>query len=237
MTATTSRWSALIFLARWASDEAVDQVEREAFAPTSYITNLLLRALPLNALPSPLLRLFCGLLMPHMSARELTDGNVNYSFCCSGRRGRQVFLKQAQGHLKWQPQMALERERMARELRYFDEAGSALREQSTIFLPRILHFDANSTVVVQDFLVGYGLLFDHCFDKGAAPRSAFVGLGSFLGLVHARTLAPAAAETSHTAAAQAFHFWNPSLRAIQLEHVFTVCFERSALGQLTFHHT
>ena len=39
MTATTSRWSAPSF-SQMASDEAVDQVEREAFAPTSYITNL-----------------------------------------------------------------------------------------------------------------------------------------------------------------------------------------------------
>ena len=40
---------------------------------------------------------------PHLEAREITDGNVNYSFVVTDRRtGKKLFLKQAEAFLKWQ---------------------------------------------------------------------------------------------------------------------------------------
>ena len=40
---------------------------------------------------------------PHLEAREITDGNVNYSFVVTDRHtGKKLFLKQAEAFLKWQ---------------------------------------------------------------------------------------------------------------------------------------
>ena len=82
------------------------------------------------ALPSWLLAWVGGvvawLLLRFASAREITDGNVNFSFVVRGRGDKALFVKQARSYLKWQPQMNLERERMAREVQYFRDAAAAL---------------------------------------------------------------------------------------------------------------
>lgn len=97
----------------------------------------------------PLLAVVRRLLLPSLSVREITDGNVNFSHVVSGAFGAKVFIKQAEGFLKWQPAMALERERMAREVRYFRDASSALgAAHSKRYLPEILAFDHFSSVLL-----------------------------------------------------------------------------------------
>ena len=188
---------------------------------------MLKRLLP-ERLPSSVAALFSYLFLPHLEAIEITDGNVNYSFCVAGRRRHQLFVKQAHAFLKWQPQMSLERERMARELRYFSDAASALGPEGTArYLPRIVHFDPDETIAVMEYLDGYRVLFNVCFEDGAVPSAAAEGLGRYMAHVHAHSLR----QSAHAAAEMAATYWNPALRAIQLEHVFTVCFTDCERGR------
>ena len=218
----STQGSIQIWLARWAA--GADQVD---FAP-GRIGSILLSLLPDRYLPSPLLALFSWLFLRHLNAREITDGNVNYSFCVAGRRGQKLFVKQAHAFLKWQPQMALETERMAREVRYFRDAADALgEERAAQYLPRIVHFDPEDSVMLMEYLDGFHVLFDVCFDVGKIPRAAAVGLGTFVGRVHAKSLS----QPVEAAALQGVSYWNPTLRAIQQEHVFTSCFENCARGR------
>ena len=119
------------------------------------------------------LSVFCSLLCPHLKAQEITDGNVNYSFVVEGRNEARVFIKQAEAYLKWQPQMALERERMQREVQYFRDVAAALGEQDAArYLPRIYDFDLQSTTFVMEYLAGFIVAFDQIFAIGRMSRAA-----------------------------------------------------------------
>ena len=86
--------SARLYAARWA---LLSHEEK----PTSSLalSRALLLHLPLW-LPRLVLCVFCALLCPHLEAREITDGNVNYSFVVTDRRtGKKFFLKQAEAFL------------------------------------------------------------------------------------------------------------------------------------------
>lgn len=219
--------SARLYAARWSlhTHDAVG----DSLRPKDQ--SALLRALLLHVplwLPGWLLSLVCAVVCPHLEAREITDGNVNYSFVVSGRNGTKVFIKQAESFLKWQPQMALERERMQREVQYFRDVTAALGERDAArFLPRIYHFDLQSTTFVMEYLDGFMVAFDQIFAIGRMSRGAAAGLGEFMARVHARTLDRGQPEAKERACA----YWNQSLRAIQKEHVYEVCLEKSARGR------
>jgi len=218
--------SVKIWLARWA----LRCEQPREFTPRDIAAWLLKWLLPdERKLPTFIAALFGRLFLSHLDAREITDGNVNFSFCVTGRFGHQIFVKQAHGFLKWQPQMKLERERMAREIRYYSDAARALGgDRAAEYLPRIVHFDAESTVVVMEYLSGFRVLFDVIFEEGSVPRAAAVHLGTYLGHVHLASLV----QSSPTAVADsAVAYWNPALRAIQLEHVFSICFTHSTRGR------
>ena len=74
-------------------------------------------------------------LLSHLASREITDGNVNFSYCVratdASSSAPKLFVKQALTYLKWQPSMALERERMAREV-----SGPPCRRSATRTAPR-----------------------------------------------------------------------------------------------------
>ena len=141
--------SARLYLARWALRS---HEEKPAWA----LSRALLVHLPLW-LPRFLLSVFCAVLCPHLQAEEITDGNVNYSFVVTNlRSGKKLFIKQAEAFLKWQPQMALERDRMRREVQYFRDVAAALGEPDAArFLPRIYHFDLANTIFIMEYLDGY----------------------------------------------------------------------------------
>ena len=266
-----SESAARVYLARWAlrlkakaEDEDLHETDErlvtswsfvQAFSPQRPIVCRLLLALPASVL------LWVGgliarVLLSFTSAREITDGNVNFSFAVRGRGGKTLFVKQAREYLKWQPQMSLERERMEREVRYFRDASAALGDDGRAaarFLPVIHDFDPLHSVLVMDFLDGHTVLFEQLFTTPWIARAAAEGLGEYIGRVAARTLSPAAAAdddgdsgggsggysgggsggcTSRAAAAAfAVSYWNPTLRAIQEEHVYTICFRESAKGR------
>ena len=118
-----------------------------------------------------------SVLLPHVSAIEIADGNVNFSFRICGAGGRAIFLKQATGFLKWQPQMALEAERMRREVRYYRDAAAVLGpKEATAYQPRLLHFDEFRMVLVLEFLEGHDLMIERCFESAAGvPGAAAAG--------------------------------------------------------------
>ena len=215
--------SARLYAARWALLS-----HEEKPASSLALSRALLLHLPLW-LPRLVLGVFCALLCPHLEAREITDGNVNYSFVVTDRRtGKKLFLKQAEAFLKWQPQLALERDRMRREVQYFRDVAAVLGEQDAArFLPRIYHFDLANTTFVMEYLDGHEVAFDTLFSRGRVCKEAAIGLGEFMGKSHARTLD----RGEPGAQARAVEYWNASLRAIQLEHVYTVCFAESARGR------
>ena len=186
----------------------------------------------LFGLPRLAARVASLLLLPQLRASEITDGNVNFSFCVESADGKKVFIKQAQGFLKWQPQMALEVERMAREVQYFKEAAGVLGgEAAARFLPSVFYFGPSAwgPFFVMEYLDGHALLFNQLFERGVVAREAAEGLGEYMALVHARTLEGGGG--TDDAARRKAAFWNPSLRAIQLEHVFTICFRECAKGR------
>ena len=150
---------ARLYAARWALLS-----HEEKPASSLALSRALLLHLPLW-LPRLVLCVFCALLCPHLEAREITDGNVNYSFVVTDRRtGKKLFLKQAEAFLKWQPQLALERDRMRREVQYFRDVAAVLGEQDAArFLPRIYHFDPANTTFVMEYLDGHEVAFDTLF--------------------------------------------------------------------------
>ena len=157
--------SVRLYAARWA-------LLSHEETPTSALSHALLVHLPLW-LPRFLLGIFCALLCPHLQAEEITDGNVNYSFVVTDRRsGKKLFIKQAEAFLKWQPSMALDRDRMRREVQYFRDVAAALGEQDAArFLPRIYHFDLPNTTFVMEFLTDHTVAFDTLFARGRVSKA------------------------------------------------------------------
>jgi 5-methylthioribose kinase len=219
-----------LYVARWALRRGGGFAQ--AFAPQTALAQQVL-----NALPAWLLRCVGGLIawltLPDVTSREITDGNVNFSFAVRGRGQSHaaLFVKQARPFLKWQPQMNLERERMAREASYFRDVAAALGEErlSDRFLPTIYEFDQANSVLVMELLEPHTVMFEQLFATGRVMRAAAESLGEYLALVAARTLSPPGGDAA--AAARAAAYWNPTLRAIQLEHVYTVCFEQCETGR------
>jgi 5-methylthioribose kinase len=206
----------------------------EGFAPEGALAQLILRSIPLGQvlkLPRLLARILRWSLAPHIAAREISDGNVNFSFRLTCPRGRTLFLKHAMGFVKWQPQMALEAERMKREVSYYRDVTRALGEETAQkFQPALLHFDEVCMVLVLQFLDDHELLIERCFTSTTGvPAPAVQALGRYLGLVHASTLEKEGREAE--SAERAVTYWNPELRAVQLEHVFTVCYKASPRGR------
>ena len=232
MQTASTRARATLAVADWAASAADD--EHADFAPASGLARrcvaLVVRA---RGVPELVLWLVCRILVPHLAASEITDGNVNFSFCVrTTAGGKALFLKAAEPFLKWQPLMALERERMAREMQYFADARAAIgAELADKHLPRVLHFDRERTFVIMDYLHEHRVLFDELFDVGTMPAAAAVGLGTYLGTLHARTMGRQPGEPAAAAAQRAVDYWNPALRSVQLEHVFSACFERSEHGR------
>ena len=228
-----TRSAATIAVARWAATQQDDATYAVALLPLSWLARLMLTRVPAwwRTVPAVFQWLFARLFLREIEAEEITDGNVNFSFRIKhSKSGHSVFLKAAAPYLKWQPQMALETERMAREISYFADATAAIGQALAVqYLPCIVHFDSHNTFVIQEFLGEFTVLFDQCFDVGRMHERAAAGVGNYLGHVHSRTLSSGAPTLRATQ--QAVRYWNPSLRAIQLEHVFTVCFEKSARGR------
>jgi len=111
--------TAALYVGRCACD--ADSEWAAGFAPVGAAARSALRSMSFAAimgLPRCAAGLVRALLLPHVSAVEIDDGNVNFSFRLACHGGRALFLKQATNFIKWQPQMALEAERMAREVRY-----------------------------------------------------------------------------------------------------------------------
>ena len=113
-------------------------------------------------------------------------------------------------------------------MQYFRDVAAVLGElDAARFLPRIYHFDLANTTFVMEYLDGHEVAFDTLFSSGRVCKEAAIGLGEFMGKSHARTLD----RGEPGAQARAVEYWNASLRAIQLEHVYTVCFAESARGR------
>ena len=219
-----SSGASVVYVARWALGTPSHAQE---FAPQSWLSWRLIGTMPdalvhLVFLFPPLAAVVAWLLLPFLSAEEITDGNVNFSYRVMGRAGRTLFIKQAPDFVKWQPQMALESERMAREVRYFEIVREELGESvARRFLPAIHHFDETRCIFIMQFLETSSLLFNQLFEPNAvvAPEVS-AALGEYLGRVHGATLGrKGRAGRGYDRAAE---FWNPALRKIQLEHVYTV---------------
>lgn len=227
---------ACLYVARWAIPKG--GATAAEFAPPPVVRQILewmpkWFLLKLANFPH-LLNVIAWILLPHLRAIEITDGNVNFSFAVTGRNGRSIFVKQARAFLKWVPSMALERERMEREVAYFEEIATVLEGDAKRFLPTIHDFDRESSVIIMDYLEDHRVLFEHLFEHGSIPYNAACGLADFTAIVAARTLAPrkpSNAAAAALAAGRAEKYWNPTLRAIQQEHVYSICFRESEIGR------
>ena len=178
------------YVSRWAC--STDTLEASRFVPSTWLQQRLVTAVPLQwlqVLPRLIVRVLGAVLLPHITATEIDDGNVNFSFRVNGRKSQSIFLKQATAYLKWQPQMALEADRMRREVQYYRDASECLgADAAAKFLPRLIHFDPASAVMLLDFLTDHSLLLSQLFETGEVSSTAAAGLGEYLGRVHAQTL-------------------------------------------------
>lgn len=171
------------------------------------------------------------------SVDAIQGGNVNYAFClCLGGEQRKVFVKQAPEFVAiFGPDgFPLTSERMQREMDVYSEYKAILGDDlSKTYLPEIYAFDKKSMVVVMEFFDGYELL-DHVLVDEAGLKElddAFVGsaLGDFMGRVHAATHSSKLSKDRIEYLTN--HFENREMRDVQLEFVFSKCYNEASPEQ------
>jgi 5-methylthioribose kinase len=116
---------------------------------------------------------------------------------------------------------------MQREIDVYAEWKSLLGDElASQYLPNIYFFDKSHMVVVMEFLDGYDLL-DHVLVDHAGDYNAKVAtcLGEFMGKTHAKTHNTKVDEERKTYLTH--HFENRAMRDIQLEFVFSKCYNEA----------
>eukprot|EP00980_Cylindrotheca_fusiformis_P022879 scaffold9857_cov127-Cylindrotheca_fusiformis.AAC.25 len=159
----------------------------------------------------------------------ISGGNLNYAFCIKPANGSAVFLKQAPEFIAFfgPDGFPLTSKRMQREIDVFEEWRTLLGDQlSKTYLPKIHYFDESHMAVIMEFLNGYELL-DYVVVEKPGEYHANVGhsLGDFLGKTHARTHSSKVSQERKEYLTK--HFENREMRGIQLEFVFSKCYNEA----------
>jgi 5-methylthioribose kinase len=116
---------------------------------------------------------------------------------------------------------------MQREMDVYDEWKSLLGDDlASKYLPDIYFFDKSSMVVIMEFLDGYDLL-DHVLVDHAGDYNDNVAscLGDFMGKTHAKTHSSKVDDDRKAYLTK--HFENREMRDIQLEFVFSKCYNEA----------
>lgn len=172
-----------------------------------------------------------------LEVSTIEGGNVNYAFYLNpqGFTKGPVFLKQAPEFVAifgdGPDGVPLTSQRMQREMdAYFEWSAMLGDELAKKYLPKIFYFDKNYMAVLMEFFFGFTLL-DHVLVSSAGEYHADVAtcLGDFVGKTHAKThSSKVTAERKHYLVE---HFENREMRDIQLEYVFTKCYQEATEEQ------
>ncbi len=167
-----------------------------------------------------------------LTAKSILGGNVNYAFRAVdvNDNTKAIFLKQAPEFVAiFGPDgLPLTSERMKQEIAVYDEWRNILGTE-TKYLPRIYHFNEIFMVTVMEFLGGFTLLDHDLVDTGMVSNVVAKELGTFMGKTHAATHCSKLPEERVEKLTKAFE--NRAMRDIQLEYVFTKCYNEATDDQ------
>jgi 5-methylthioribose kinase len=164
-----------------------------------------------------------------LTAKAILGGNVNYAFCATEQgTNKTIFVKQAPEFVAiFGPDgLKLTSARMKQEIAVFEEWKTLLGpELCAKYLPNIYLFDTKMMVFVMDFLDKHTLLDHVLVDEGVVSNDVATGLGEFMGKTHAKTHSSKVSKERFEYLVK--HFENRAMRDIQLEYVFTKCYEEA----------
>lgn len=167
-----------------------------------------------------------------LSCKSILGGNVNYAFRIVDEddETKSVFLKQAPEFVAiFGPDgLPLTSERMNQEIAAYDEWRDILGSE-TKFLPKIYFFDTKMMVTVMEFLEGFTLLDHDLVDHGIVSNAIAENLGTFMGKTHAATHSSKIPKERVETFTKSFE--NRAMRDIQLEYVFTKCYNEATDDQ------
>jgi 5-methylthioribose kinase len=167
-----------------------------------------------------------------LSCKSILGGNVNYAFRIVDEddETKSVFLKQAPEFVAiFGPDgLPLTSERMNQEIAAYDEWRDILGSE-TKFLPKIYFFDTKMMVTVMEFLEGFTLLDHDLVDHGIVSNRIAENLGTFMGKTHAATHSSKIPKERVETFTKSFE--NRAMRDIQLEYVFTKCYNEATDDQ------
>lgn len=168
-----------------------------------------------------------------LTAKAIAGGNVNYAFCVTNTEtGRTLFVKQAPEYVAiFGPDgFPLTSQRMQQEYDVYQQWMSVLGpDLSARYLPKIFYLDKTNMVFVMEFLDGFTLLDHDLVEKGVVPQRIATGLADFMARVHAAT--HCSKVTAEKAAEFIKAYENRAMRDIQLQFVFTKCYEEATEEQ------
>eukprot|EP00551_Chaetoceros_affinis_P002600 CAMPEP_0203637110 /NCGR_PEP_ID=MMETSP0088-20131115/3495_1 /ASSEMBLY_ACC=CAM_ASM_001087 /TAXON_ID=426623 /ORGANISM="Chaetoceros affinis, Strain CCMP159" /LENGTH=391 /DNA_ID=CAMNT_0050491423 /DNA_START=98 /DNA_END=1273 /DNA_ORIENTATION=- len=165
-----------------------------------------------------------------ITAKSILGGNINYAFRAVQADGtKAIFLKQAPEFIAFfGPDLPLTSERMKQEIAVYNEWRDILGSE-TKYLPKIYHFDTKMMVTVMEFLEGFTLLDHDLVGTGIVSTIIAKELGTFMGKTHAATHCSKLPKDRVEYLTTAFE--NRAMRDIQLEHVFTKCYNEATDDQ------
>jgi 5-methylthioribose kinase len=164
-----------------------------------------------------------------LSAVEVGDGNINIVFCVwsTQDRSRSLIFKHAPPYIKvLGPGYPLTQHRIAIEAR----AMMLFHELVPGSVPKPLHYDLDTHVLLMEDLLGYHILRDALVD-GDIRHSVAASVGCFMGTVHRTTLADRLPDSELQELLQDFH--NPDMQAITSAYVFTKPFQQDPTNRNT----
>jgi len=169
-----------------------------------------------------------------LTARVITGGNVNYAFQVveEDSPDKSVFVKQAPEYVAiFGPGgFPLTSRRMQLEFDVYTEWSKVLGPVLTRkYLPHIYNFDNERMVFIMEFFDGFTLLDHDLVGDTVVPNDVAIGLGEFLGKVHAATHCSKVSKSR--ADYLMMKFENRAMRDVQLEFVFTKCYKEATEDQ------
>lgn len=167
-----------------------------------------------------------------ITAKSILGGNVNYAFRAVDEKdeAKSIFLKQAPEFVAiFGPGgLPLTSDRMKQEIAVYNEWRDILGSE-TKYLPKIYFFDTKMMVTVMEFLEGFTLLDHDLVDHGIVSNVIATDLGIFMGKTQSATHSSTIPKERVEEFTKSFE--NRAMRDVQLEYVFTKCYNEATEDQ------
>lgn len=163
----------------------------------------------------------------------ITGGNVNFAYLIKEEPSQKnFFLKQAPEYVAiFGPDgFPLSSNRMNLEIEVYKEWKKILGvELYSKYLPEIIYFDNRNSVTIMEYFDEYTLLDHRLVKEGIVHNDVHKGLGAFIGKIHTSTHSLVVSQESQDYLKA--HFENRPMRDLQLEFVFSKCYEEATNEQ------